>query len=166
MPISASVSAARRFVGKTHAYRLRLLCVVAGGQVLVACGGDSAERAASEPADSNSVVNITWEWVSSMNPTERVTVENPERYTVLLQDDGQARIRFDCNQGGGAFELSPGKLSFGPLMSTRMACPEGSQDAVFMGQLEGVVSYFLREGDLFLELAADGGTMRFRRAGS
>lgn len=116
------------------------------------------------PEEPESLLNVTWEWVATVNPVERLTVQDPSRYTILFQDDRNASVKFDCNRGRGAYELSEGMLSFGPLISTRAACPEDSQDALFMRDLQRVTSYFLREGELFLELPMDSGTMRFRQA--
>ena len=68
------------------------------------------------------------------------------------------------NNGGGNYQISAGKLSFGPLMSTRMACPPGSLDATYTRDLQRVVSFFVQDGDLYLELPVDSGTMRFQPA--
>ena len=67
-----------------------------------------------------------------------------------------------CNRGGGDYRISTGKLSFGPLLSTRMACPEDSLDGPFMRDLQRVVSFFVENGMLYLELPMDSGTMKFR----
>ncbi len=47
-------------------------------------------------------------------------------------------------------------------MSTRMACAPDSLDTVFMRDLQRVVSFFLRNGRLYLELPYDSGTLKFR----
>ena len=52
----------------------------------------------------------------------------------------------------------------GPLASTRMACPPGSQDAHYAAYVGRVTSFFLEGSRLYLELPIDSGTMRFRRA--
>jgi heat shock protein HslJ len=125
----------------------------------------------SEPAgeesstDPQSVLNKTWQWVSTITPVEKITVSNPERYTIMLTDEDTLQARFDCNRGGGEFKISPGKLSFGPLMSTRMACPEDSLDGPFMRDLQRVTSFFVQDGLLYLELPYDSGTMKFRPQG-
>jgi heat shock protein HslJ len=102
--------------------------------------------------------------VSTVTPVEKITVADPERYTLYLQEDGRVQARFDCNRGGGPYTLSEGKLSFGPLVSTRMACPEDSLDARFTKDLQEVVSFFIEDGRLYLELPFDSGTMRFQKA--
>lgn len=109
-------------------------------------------------------LNRTWQWVGTITPVEKITVPNPERYTIRLTDDGKLQARFDCNGGGGNYEISAGRLSFGPLLSTRMACPPDSQDALFMRDLQRVASFFIEADDLYLELPYDSGTMRFRPA--
>ena len=110
------------------------------------------------------MVGKTWQWVSTLTPVEKITVAAPERYTIPLQADGTVRVQFDCNKGGGNYTLSEGRLSFGPLMSTRMACPPDTHDAPVMRDLQRVGSFFVEAGQLFLELPADSGTMRFRQA--
>jgi len=114
--------------------------------------------------DPLSVLNKTWQWVSTITPVEKITVLEPERYTILLKADGKAQIRCDCNRGGGEVQISPGKLSFGPLMSTRMACPSDTLDGPFMRDLQRVASFFVQDGLLYLELPYDSGTMKFRPA--
>jgi heat shock protein HslJ len=115
--------------------------------------------------DPHSVLNRTWQWVSTITPVEKIVVANPERYTIILANNGTLQARFDCNRGGGEFKISPGKLSFGPLMSTRMACPEDSLDGPFIRDLQRVTSFFVQDGLLYLELPYDSGTMKFRPEG-
>jgi heat shock protein HslJ len=59
--------------------------------------------------------------MATITPVEKITVQNPERYTIHLNSAGKAQIRFDCNRGGGTYEISGGRFSFGPMLSTRMA---------------------------------------------
>ncbi len=110
------------------------------------------------------ITGIEWEWVSTTTPVEETIVPEPARYTILLEPDGKLRARFDCNRGGGNYELTEGKLSFGPMMSTRAACPPDSLDAPFMRDLERVTSFFVRGGELYLEMPYDSGTLRFRKS--
>ena len=120
--------------------------------------------AAQRSTDPQLVLNKTWHWESTTTPVEKTGVPNPERYTILLKDEGKIQAQFDCNRGGGSYEISAAKLSFGPLMSTRMACPEDSLDGPFMRDLQRVVSFFIDDGHLYLEFPYDSGTMKFRSA--
>jgi len=135
-----------------------LAVMISGG---CATSGDQSEQAALI-SDRQMVLNRTWQWVATVTPVEKITVSTPERYTIRLTEDGKVQARFDCNQGGGNYEIFADKLSFGPLMSTRMACSPDSLDAPFMRDLQRVASFFIKEGNLYLELPFDSGTMRFR----
>jgi heat shock protein HslJ len=133
-------------------------------QESAAPGRHGAKEVEARSTDPRSILNRTWQWESTMTPVERISVPDPQRYTVLLTEDGKLQARFDCNRGGGNYEISEGRLSFGPLVSTRMACPPDSLDGPFMRDLQRVVSFFIQDGCLYLELPADRGTMRFRQA--
>ena len=140
----------------------RILSMALLGMVIVGCGATSGlPDENTHSTDPQSVLNKTWQWVSTITPVEKIAVPTPERYTIMLTEGGRLQARFDCNRGGGAFKISLGKLSFGPLMSTRMACPEDSLDAPFMRDLQRVTSFFTQDGLLYLELPYDSGTMKF-----
>lgn len=142
---------------------------------LPACNDQSGERSveaqpvttepAASAAEAAEILDINWEWVSTVTPVERVDAQKPENYTLRLQAGGTAVMQFDCNRGSGGYELSGNQISFGPMISTRMACPPESQDFVYMSQLEKITSYFVQDGNLFLEMPYDSGTMRFRPGG-
>jgi heat shock protein HslJ len=134
------------------------------------CGGVT-EQAGTEAADSATDASATieligtgWEWVATVTPVERIEAADPTRYTLTLGEDGQASAQFDCNGGRGSYTLDGNRISFGAFATTRMGCPEDSQDSVFARQLGEITSYFIDDGQLFLEMPFDSGTMRFRPA--
>jgi heat shock protein HslJ len=143
---------------------IRILLVALSGMMIAGCAAVGQSGPAERSTDPQSVLNKTWQWEATITPVERITVKNPERYTIMLADDGKVQARFDCNRGGGEYKISASKLSFGPLMSTRMACPPDTLDGPFMRDLQRVASFFLQGGLLYLELPMDSGTMRFRPA--
>lgn len=143
---------------------IRILSTALIGMVIVgftATGALSDQNARG--TGPQMVLNKTWQWESTITPVEKIAVPNPERYTILLTAEGKAQVRFDCNRGG-EYKISEGKLSFGPLMSTRMACPPDSLDGPFMRDPQRVASFFVENGRLYLELPLDSGTMKFRPA--
>ena len=142
----------------------RILLLAVSGMMIAgsAAGGQSGPAARS--TDPHSVLNKTWQWEATITPVEKITVQNPERYTIILTDDGKLQARFDCNHGGGEYKISKDELSFGPLMSTRMACPPDTLDGPFMRDLQRVASFFVEDGLLYLELPYDSGTLKFRPA--
>ncbi len=137
------------------------LYIVLSGALIAAC---VAYGQTSRSTDPQAVLEKGWQWEQTITPVEKTTVPGPERYTIFLAKDGKLQARFDCNRGGGDYKISAGKLSFGPLISTRMACPPDSLDALYMKNLQRVVSFFVQDGHLYLELPYDSGTMHFRPA--
>lgn len=138
---------------------------------LTACGAErsteaagSAGESARDATETPALVGTRWQWIGTISPTERVEVADPARYTLIFLPDGRVDAQFDCNGGGGGYELADNRLSFGPMMATRMACSPGSQDTVFMRQLGEISSYFIADGELYLEMSSDSGTMRFAPA--
>jgi len=145
---------------------MRILSMVLLGMVIVGFAATSALPDENKRStDPQSVLNKTWQWMATITLVEKIGVPNPERYTIILKDEGKLQARFDCNRGGGEYKISEGKLSFGPLMSTRMACPPDTLDGTFMRDLQRVTSFFLEDGLLHLELPYDSGTMKFHPEG-
>ena len=141
---------------------IRIVSLLLLGMITAGCATGPSSDPSPRSNAPQMILNQTWQWQSTITPVEKITVTDPERYTLLLGNDGRAQVRFDCNRGGGEFEISEGKISFGPLISTRMACPEDSQDTRFMADLQRVASFFVENGDLYMELPYDSGTMRFQ----
>lgn len=55
-----------------------------------------------------------------------------------------------CNMISGKVNMNPGKISFGEMISTRMACPEGREDQLNQA-LQSTVFYTLEESKLILK---------------
>jgi len=140
----------------------RYLNVLWIAAMVAGCSGAGTPVANQRSTDAQSILNKTWQWEGTVTPVEKITVADPERYTIVLAENGSLQARFDCNRGGGTYRIEAGRLSFGPMMSTRMACPEDTQDALFMRDLERVTTFFVEGDRLYLELPYDSGTMKFR----
>jgi heat shock protein HslJ len=104
-----------------------------------------------------------WHWEATVTPVEQIGTANPERYTLDLQPGGVALVRADCNRGRGSYEISEGRIKFGPIATTRMACPPESLDSRYLKDLQRATIFFVEGGKLFFDLPADSGTMRFAR---
>ncbi len=88
----------------------------------------------------------------------------PERYTIRFERDGRIALRADCNRGNAAYSVGPdGPIAPGTIALTRAACPPGSLSDQFVREIGRVTSYLLKDSELFLELPAASGTLRFRR---
>jgi heat shock protein HslJ len=123
--------------------------------------GVMPQEASTDPASAK---GVRWQWLSKTTPMETLEVAQPENYSFLLLPDGSVQAQFDCNRGHGSYEISDGRLRFGPLATTRMACLPGSLDSVYGQALEKVESFSVENGELLLGLEDEEGTLRFRAA--
>lgn len=94
------------------------------------------------------------------------TVADPSTFTVEFGTDGQAAFRIDCNRGSATWQASAsakesGSLTFGPIATTRMACPQPSLDNRVSTALGYVRGYLLKDGRLHMSLLADGGILHW-----
>jgi heat shock protein HslJ len=114
------------------------------------------------PSLELSLTSAPWEWVSTTDPAQgTVAVNDPSRYVILFNDDGTAHIKADCNNVLADYTADGSSISIVPGPTTMVACPSDSMDAAFMQQLSTAAIYFIDGGNLYLDLPADSGTMRF-----
>jgi heat shock protein HslJ len=76
-------------------------------------------------------------------------------------DDGVIGILADCNSGSGSYETSGSSISINITNTTLALCPEGSLSDQFIRNLNSAAIYFDQNGNLFIDLMADAGTMEF-----
>jgi heat shock protein HslJ len=139
----------------------RTLFLAVLGLIVAGCAGRTYSEPTTHSTEPSSVIGRTWQWEATVTPVEKIRVPDPERYTILLTADGKVQASIDCNRGGGDYRIGEGTLTFGPMLSTRMACPPDSLDHQFMRDLQRVVSFFVDNDTLYLELPYDSGTMKF-----
>ncbi len=118
--------------------------------------GDDGEGAIADVLTAN-----PWQWVSFTNPVEQFEVEMPESYQITFYDDGSLYLVADCNDALGSYTDNAGSMTteFGPM--TLAACPADSRSDQFVQLLMGAARYFFEDGNLYIDLMADGGTMVF-----
>lgn len=102
-----------------------------------------------------------WQWISFTSPVEQLDVDGPENYVLTFNEDGTVSVKADCNNASGDYTADGSSLSIqmGPM--TTAACPEGSRSNQFVQLLAGAAIYFFEDGNLYIDLMADGGTMTF-----
>lgn len=127
--------------------------------LLVAC--DRQTAADGLPAD---LTDTTWQLVEmrSMDDSVHRPVP-PDGFQLTLTADGRVAVRADCNRGQGTWTFeAPSGLQFGPLASTRMACPPESLHDRFLQNLEFVRSFVIEDERLYLATLADGAILEFQ----
>ncbi|MBE7551397.1 MAG: copper resistance protein NlpE N-terminal domain-containing protein [Anaerolineales bacterium] len=106
-----------------------------------------------------------WHWQQTQESSGDLTTPlDPTRYTIEFMADGRVTVQSDCNQGAGNYTANANTLDIGELVTTKMACPSGSLNMEFLRQLDEVNSFLFKDGNLYLELPVDTGSMEFVRA--
>ncbi len=72
-------------------------------------------------------------------------------------------IRADCNIIQGSYTTADKSMLIQLSPSTTAACGPKSLDQQFLGDLAGAAVWFLQKGNLYLDIKADAGTMKFYR---
>lgn len=135
----------------------RSLAIIGFGLTIGGCT-TTATTDSSDP-----LTGTDWQLVQIMSMDDSVyTPDNPARYTLSFQPEGQLQVQADCNRGQGSWTFTPpSKLEFGPLALTRMLCPPQSLSDRLVGNFEYVRSFVIENGHLFLATMADGAILEF-----
>jgi len=114
--------------------------------------------ACAPKADSASLTG-TWR-LKSIGPTDAPQPAAPGIDATLTFDkEGRMNGNVGCNSFGGDYKLAGDKITFGPIMSTMMACaePQMTQEQITLQILNESVSYKL-DGNT-LTIARDGAVL-------
>ena len=147
----------------THGPGDPLCCPTTETKKRFAVQGNRLIPSADEAADVTSMLTGTvWQWVRTRyNNDTTAAPDKPENYTVRFLGDGSIGVKADCNLKGGTYSLEGQRLSITITHSTMAACAEGSQEEQFVRDLSAGGVCFINDGDLFIDLKYDTGTMRF-----
>jgi heat shock protein HslJ len=121
----------------------------------------ATEEATDGAGESADIVGILWHWQSTLTPMDKTVVDDPARYTLELSPDGQAFVQADCNVARGTYTIEDSHVAITINATTRAACPAGSLGDQFLKELNAAAIYFIEDGDLFIDMIYDSGTMRF-----
>jgi heat shock protein HslJ len=126
---------------------------------------EATESVLQQADETVTLQDNAWQWVSFTNPVEQFTLDNPVSYQLTFNQDMTVNIVADCNNAIGSYTADSSRISIqvGPM--TMAACPEGSRSDDFVKYLGSTAIYFFKDGHLFIDLFADGGTMEFAPAG-
>lgn len=106
-----------------------------------------------------------WQWtcLKENEPASQTVVPKPENYTVTFNQGGGLQIKADCNMVQGGYTLEGDRISILLGPSTLAACGEQSLDRQFLGLLERVNSYTIKDDQLILYLLDEKGIITFKR---
>ena len=60
------------------------IAAISGGIVIAGCAGGVPGKEPTRNTDPQLIVGKTWQWESTITPAEKISVPEPERYTILL----------------------------------------------------------------------------------
>jgi heat shock protein HslJ len=113
-------------------------------------------------ASSDELTSQKWNWSKTqMSDGTEIIPSTPGKFSITFQPDMRVLATTDCNNGNGSYELgADNSLTIGPMATTMMFC-EGSTETQFYQGLANVGSYKISNGELWLMLKMDSGTMIF-----
>ena len=118
----------------------------------------------SSDGKTTDIGGIIWKWQRTMyNNDTKSEPTDPSRYTILLMPEGHLSVHLDCNAGGGRYTLDGSTVTLELTHTTMAACPPESLAQQFMKDLAAARIAFMRDGNLYLDLMYDSGTMKFAR---
>lgn len=102
----------------------------------------------------------TWNLIAYGDPNSPQSVLTNAPVALTFAPDGVSGTA-GCNQFGGAFQFENNTLSFGDLITTRIACADDImvQETVFLAALQSATSFEIVDGQL--QIAYDGGVLNF-----
>ncbi|MGE0160252.1 MAG: META domain-containing protein [Gemmatimonadales bacterium] len=140
---------------------------VLGPVIVLLAAASASDVAAQSPAPlpplPEVLVGTRWRLVEFRSSEDAIGTQrpsNPSLYTMSLEANGTVNLQLDCNLATGTWTATTAGSSFGfgPLRMTRTVCQQPSLDAQIARHTEYVSSFLVRDGLLYLNLTADGGT--------
>ena len=120
-------------------------------------------------ADSHGEITaIQWQWaeLTETEPASQSVVPNPEDYVLVLNADGSASLKADCNMVSWTYTLEGSNLTFNTLGPSTLAyCGDDSLDQQYLGLLGKGGTVSLADGRLVLDLNENAGQMVFDNGG-
>jgi heat shock protein HslJ len=118
-----------------------------------------------QPVQENALIGVVWRWVETKEADNTViAVDTPTSYTLEFTPDGRVQIMADCNSANAMYVLNGTSLTIQVQEMTTVACQPGSLSERFLRDLNYVVSFAMRNGDLYLTLLSDSGVMKLQPA--
>ncbi len=137
----------------------KTLVIGLGCWALLSAGPGLTDIQAVTPA---ALTASPWSWQQTqMNDGALIRPANPDRYQLRFHPDGTLAIQADCNRALASYRLEESRLHLDLGPTTLMACDEDSLGDRFLIQLGAVSLVFFQEGQLFIDLKFDSGTMKF-----
>ena len=114
------------------------------------------------PAQSTSFMDREWNLTQLGERASPLGNGGKPVTLTLMSVENRASGNAGCNRYSGPYTLSGSQLTFGPAISTKMACAEGMDvETAYLSMLPNVTSYQATDSSLVL-MGAGGELARFR----
>lgn len=102
-----------------------------------------------EPA---ALVGTTWTVTGTVANEAVSSVPRESTASITIADDGTVAVETGCNNGSGSVEVGDDTLTFGPIATTKMACPpeQTALETSVLSVLQGEVTYEIDGSNLSL----------------
>jgi heat shock protein HslJ len=120
--------------------------LVSSALLLTACSSDSA---------SSNLAGTSWKLVSYGPADDQTPAAGDVETSLDFGKDGKVSGRLGCNQFSGDYSLKDGKIVFGMIAATLMACPEPqmTQEGTAFQVMNGTVGYEINGKTLTISAA-------------
>ncbi|NTW56225.1 MAG: META domain-containing protein [Chlorobiaceae bacterium] len=139
------------------AYCLTAAILAAGTLILGGCSSEQAVQPVKPAVSVPSILNTAWRVVELNGAKTGFLSGQKLDFYLTLSRGGQFSGSTGCNHLSGSYIMNAGRLSFGSLLITRIACPSPlmERERMFLDAIRKVVSYSNEDGRLRL-FSADG----------
>ncbi|NOT12536.1 MAG: META domain-containing protein [Methylococcaceae bacterium] len=124
---------------------------------------ESAKITASNP----NIFGTVWKWVrfESASKSHDFVIDDPNKYTLILLQNGSYQAKADCNRMQGQFTLEDRRIKIESGATTLAECPPGSRYADYLKYLTEAISFALHEHQVELRLMTNGQSLVFEKGG-
>ena len=146
---------------------MNLIMPAGGGDYIFKANPSNFATVNEAPAPITRAYGKTWQWTQFNDPVNgEQPIPEPERYQMVLNEDGTVNIKADCNQVNGTYTTDGSSIAitFGP--STAAACADDSLADQFIQHLSAAAIVFFQDESMYIDTVADSGTMKFDEASS
>ncbi len=143
----------------TIARVLLVVMIIGAGAGCAYKGPQTAtDKAASDLGTT--LTNTYWKLITA-DGDQITTPDGAREIHVILRPDYRVTGFGGCNAFNGSWTWEEDQLVVGPLMSTKMACPELDTERTLMAALNGPVFTEI-SGDMLILLGSDGSELTFK----
>ena len=97
------------------------------------------------------------------NNDQLIKIDQPSNYTIEFLSKGNVKIKADCSHASGTYTQEGSRLSIVIEYATTPAmCPPESLSTQYLRELQSAAIFFFQDGNLYIDLVADTGTMMFK----